>query len=95
METRAALSRFLVALVDLPFPHEAKCKRKLARLIWKRRSLLQRRGIEEDLAEKQAVAELMRFLELFGLSPQSIADLTFAEENFRLFTQTVDRTGRL
>ena len=84
------LRRLISALVDAPFPHQQKCERKLRRLAAERRSGLEKRGLTRAKAQKQALEELFRFVELMNLDPDLIPDLVFAEDHFHQFTKSLD-----
>jgi len=84
------LRRLISTLVDAPFSHADKCARKLRRLIDERRSGLEKAGLTRQKAQKQALDELYQFVELSNLDPAWIPDIVFAEDNFHLFTKSLD-----
>ena len=84
------LRRLLSALVDAPLSHLAKCERKLHRLVAERRSRLEKRGLTREDARKQAMKELIQFVEQSNLDTDWIPDIAFAEDNFHLFTKSLD-----
>ena len=84
------LRRLISTLVDAPFSHRAKCERKLRRLMAERRSQLEKRGLMREKAQKQALNELVQFLELADLDDDWIPDIVVAEDNFYLFTRSLD-----
>jgi hypothetical protein len=84
------LRRLLSTLVDAPFSHPAKCERKLHRLVAERRSRLEKRGLTREDARKQAMNELVQFVEQSNLDTDWIPDIAIAEDNFHLFTKSLD-----
>jgi len=84
------LRRLISTLVDAPFSHHSKCDRKIRRLVNERRAGLEKRGLPKQKAQKQALDELYQFVELCNLDPDWIPDLGFAEDNFHVFTNSLD-----